>query len=43
MRVIFYHYMKTNDYFSGAHPEWVQRWPNGSAVVWPRADTRELG
>jgi hypothetical protein len=36
VHVIFYHYMKTNAYFATAHPEWVQRWPNGSAVEWPR-------
>jgi hypothetical protein len=35
-KVIFYHYMKTNAYFAEVHPEWVQRWPNGSAVVWAR-------
>jgi hypothetical protein len=34
--VIFYHYMMTNDYFATAHPEWVQRWPNGSAIEWSR-------
>ena len=36
MTVIFYHYMKTNKYYSDLHPEWVQRWPNGTSIEWSR-------
>ena len=32
VRVIFYHYMKCQNYFARRHPEWVQRTANGSAI-----------
>ena len=36
IHVIFYHYMKTNAYYSTTHPEWRQQWPNGSSITWER-------
>jgi hypothetical protein len=36
IQVIFYHYMKTNKYYATHKPEWVQRWPNGTEIVWER-------
>ena len=36
IHVIFYHYMKTNAYYSTTHPEWRQQWPNGSSITWQR-------
>lgn len=36
INVIFYHYMKTNEYYASAHPEWVQRGPEGKPIIWPR-------
>lgn len=36
VNVIFYHYMKTNRFYSTKYPEWTQQWPNGSAVHWQR-------
>lgn len=36
VHVILYHYMKCNAYWAAAQPQWVQRWPNGTAITWPR-------
>ena len=33
IRVIFYHYMMGNSYWARVKPEWVARWPNGSAIT----------
>lgn len=33
IRVIFYHFMMGNSYWASSKPEWVARWPNGSAIT----------
>lgn len=37
IQVIFYHYMMGNSYWASAKPEWVARWPNGSAITTKQA------
>jgi len=36
VRVIFYHYMKCQPAVAAAHPDWIQRTSNGSAMGWSR-------
>ena len=36
INVILYHYMKTNAYWAKQRPDWLMRWPNGSAIEWQR-------
>lgn len=36
IKVILYHYMKTNAYWAAQKPEWLMRWPNGTAITWAR-------
>lgn len=35
-KVIFYHYMKTNEFYSTKYPKWAAQWPNGSHIRWQR-------
>jgi hypothetical protein len=36
IKVIFYHYMKTEKYYSTHRPKWAAQWPNGSQIAWQR-------
>ena len=34
--VLFYHYMKCNQYYATHHPSWIQRGPTGTPIPWNR-------